>query len=61
MKPYVVCHMMSSIDGHALTEGWDRPFKKRAGDLYETLAQQFKFDGGICGSVWLRYTTVSRK
>ena len=44
MKPYVICHMMSSIDGHALTDGWDRPFKKNAGALYETLAQQFKFD-----------------
>ena len=33
MKPYSVCQMMSSIDGHALTDGWGRPFKKRAGDL----------------------------
>lgn len=49
MKPYVICHMMSSIDGHALTDGWDRPFKKAAGDLYEKLAQTFAFDGWICG------------
>lgn len=49
MKPYVICHMMSSIDGHALTDGWERPFKKAAGDLYEKLAQSFAFDGWICG------------
>ncbi len=54
MKPYVVCHMMSSIDGHALTDGWDRPFKKRAGELYETLAREFRFDAWICGRVTMQ-------
>ena len=54
MKPYVICHMMSSIDGHALTDGWDRAFKKSAGDLYEKLAQTFKFDAWICGRVTMQ-------
>ncbi|MDY7547366.1 dihydrofolate reductase family protein [Glaciimonas sp. CA11.2] len=54
MKPYVICHMLSSIDGHALTDGWARPFKKNAGDLYEKLAQQFKFDAWICGRVTMQ-------
>jgi riboflavin biosynthesis pyrimidine reductase len=54
MKPYVVCHMMSSIDGHALTDGWDRPFKKWAGELYEALAQEFRFDAWICGRVTMQ-------
>lgn len=54
MKPYVVCHMMSSIDGHALTDGWDRPFKKRSGELYESLAQEFSFDAWICGRVTMQ-------
>ena len=54
MKPYVICHMMSSIDGHALTDGWDRPFKKNAGELYETLASQFEFDAWICGRVTMQ-------
>jgi hypothetical protein len=53
-KPYVICHMMSSVDGHALTDGWDRPFKKRAGELYETLAQQFGFDAWVCGRVTMQ-------
>jgi riboflavin biosynthesis pyrimidine reductase len=54
MKPYVICHMMSSIDGHALTDGWDRPFTKNAGAMYETLAQQLKFDAWICGRVTMQ-------
>lgn len=54
MKPYIVCHMMSSLDGHALTDGWDRSFKKSAGELYESLAQQFKFDAWICGRVTMQ-------
>jgi riboflavin biosynthesis pyrimidine reductase len=54
MKPYIICHMMSSIDGRALTNGWDRIFKKTAGDLYEKLAQQFDFDAWICGRVTMQ-------
>jgi riboflavin biosynthesis pyrimidine reductase len=54
MKPYIVCHMMSSIDGHALTDGWDRAFKKNAGELYETLAQEFRFDAWVCGRVTMQ-------
>jgi len=54
MKPYVICHMMSSLDGHALTDGWDRAFKNNAGELYEKLAQQFKFDAWICGRVTMQ-------
>ena len=54
MKPYVICHMMSSLDGHALTDGWARSFKTNAGDLYEKLAQKFEFDGWICGRVTMQ-------
>ncbi|WP_110948083.1 RibD family protein [Pseudomonas bohemica] len=54
MQPYVICHMMSSLDGHALTDGWDRAFKKDAGDLYEKLAQTFEFDAWICGRVTMQ-------
>ena len=54
MKPYLICHMMSSLDGHALTDGWARPFKKDAGDLYEKLARKFEFDAWICGRVTMQ-------
>lgn len=54
MKPYIICHMMSSLDRHALTDGWERPFKKDAGQLYEDLAEQFKFDAWVCGRVTMQ-------
>jgi riboflavin biosynthesis pyrimidine reductase len=54
MQPYVICHMMSSLDGHALTDGWDRAFKKSANALYEKLAQTFAFDAWICGRVTMQ-------
>lgn len=54
MKPYLICHMMSSVDGHALTDGWARPFKNAAGDLYERLAKQFDFDAWACGRVTMQ-------
>ena len=54
MKPYVICQMMSSLDGHALTDGWERPFKNAAGELYEELAKTFNFDAWICGRVTMQ-------
>lgn len=54
MKPYVICHMMSSLDGHALTDGWDRDFKRQAGELYEKQAESFGFDAWICGRVTMQ-------
>ena len=54
MKPYVICHMMSSLDGHALTDGWERPFKNAAGELYEELAKTFNYDAWICGRVTMQ-------
>lgn len=54
MKPYIICHMMSSLDGHALTDGWARPFMKDANTLYEKLAERFAFDAWICGRVTMQ-------
>lgn len=51
MKPYIVCHMMSSIDGHSLTDGWHLP---GASSLYEETAARFKADGWICGRVTMQ-------
>jgi riboflavin biosynthesis pyrimidine reductase len=51
MKPYIVCHMMSSLDGRSLTDGWHLDF---ASDLYETTAASFKADGWICGRVTMQ-------
>ncbi|NDL63807.1 dihydrofolate reductase family protein [Acerihabitans arboris] len=51
MKPYIVCHMMSAVDGRSLTDGWNLDY---AGELYETTAATFKADGWICGRVTMQ-------
>ena len=51
MKPYIVAHMMSSLDGRSLTDGWNLDF---ASDLYETTAATFEADGWICGRVTMQ-------
>jgi riboflavin biosynthesis pyrimidine reductase len=51
MKPYIVVHMMSSVDGRSLTDGWHLDY---ASELYETSAASFKADGWICGRVTMQ-------
>jgi riboflavin biosynthesis pyrimidine reductase len=51
MKPYIVCHMMSSVDGRSLTDGWHLDF---ASDLYESTAATFEANGWICGRVTMQ-------
>lgn len=51
MKPYIVAHMMSSLDGRSLTDGWHLDF---ASDLYESTAATFGADGWICGRVTMQ-------
>ena len=51
MKPYIVVHMMSSLDGRSLTDGWNLDF---ATDLYETTAATFEAKGWICGRVTMQ-------
>ncbi|NCD70125.1 dihydrofolate reductase family protein [Mucilaginibacter agri] len=47
-KPYVICHMMSSVDGRTLTEQWGQ-IKGR--DSYEKTGSQHKADAWMCGRV----------
>ena len=46
MKPYVVCHMVASIDGRILHSRW-RPETRAGGDLFERLHVK------IGGEAWL--------
>ena len=49
MKPYVICHMASSIDGRILPSRW-RPHGIE-GDLYERLHTQFAAQAWLIGRV----------
>jgi len=47
MKPYVICHMMPSVDGRLRTDRWDIP---EAGHKeYERTADTYHPDAWVCG------------
>lgn len=53
-KPYVICHMMSTINGRIITENWgDKQTKKKYTSLYEKCHNSFDSDGWMCGRVTL--------
>jgi riboflavin biosynthesis pyrimidine reductase len=50
MKPYVVCHMVASIDGRILHSRW-RPAARDGGDLFERLHEKIGGDAWLVGRV----------
>jgi 2,5-diamino-6-(ribosylamino)-4(3H)-pyrimidinone 5'-phosphate reductase len=48
-RPRVVCHMMSSLDGRIVTEGWPQSDEGRR--QYEVVHEGYQGDGWICGRV----------
>jgi 2,5-diamino-6-(ribosylamino)-4(3H)-pyrimidinone 5'-phosphate reductase len=48
-RPRVVCHMMSSLDGRIVTEGWPQSDEGRR--QYEVVHEGYEADGWICGRV----------
>ena len=50
MKPYVVCHMVASIDGRILHSRW-RPTTRDGGDLFERLHVKLDGDAWVVGRV----------
>ena len=50
MKPYVICHMVASIDGRILHSRW-RPTTRDGGDLFERLHVKLGGDAWIVGRV----------
>jgi riboflavin biosynthesis pyrimidine reductase len=50
MKPYVICHMVASIDGRILHSRW-RPQTREDGDLFERLHVRLGGDAWLVGRV----------
>jgi riboflavin biosynthesis pyrimidine reductase len=50
VKPHVICHMSSSIDGRTLPTRW-RPREDPAPGLYERIHQELKGDAWLIGRV----------
>lgn len=49
MKPYVICHMLTSVDGRILPENWRPPFSDTS--LYERLHGELEGDAWLVGRV----------
>lgn len=50
MKPYVICHMVSSVDGRTLTNRW-RPEHAHRSGLFDRLHDQLGGDAWLVGRV----------
>jgi riboflavin biosynthesis pyrimidine reductase len=50
MKPYVICHMVASLDGRTLISRW-QPEDARRRDLFEPLHDQLGADAWLIGRV----------
>jgi riboflavin biosynthesis pyrimidine reductase len=50
MKPYVICHMVASVDGRTLTNRW-RPENALRRDLFERLHEQLGGDAWLVGRI----------
>jgi 2,5-diamino-6-(ribosylamino)-4(3H)-pyrimidinone 5'-phosphate reductase len=51
MKPYVICHMCTSIDGKILGDRWGKlPGNKNGANLFETTAASFGIGAWIVGT-----------
>lgn len=54
-RPYVICHMCTTIDGRILTGRWGKlPGRKSASELYETTAASFGIGAWIVGTTTMR-------
>ena len=49
MKPYVICHMLASVDGRIVTSGWNLSPEGRT--EYERTAASYHADAWMCGRV----------
>jgi riboflavin biosynthesis pyrimidine reductase len=50
MKPYVICHMVASVDGRTLTSRW-RPEDPKRRELFERLHERLAVDAWLVGRI----------
>jgi 2,5-diamino-6-(ribosylamino)-4(3H)-pyrimidinone 5'-phosphate reductase len=48
-KPYVIAHMVSSIDGRSTNENWPKKNKKQMAHVFESVAEKIKADAWLVG------------
>ena|SRR5215208_2937459 len=52
-RPRVICHMLASVDGRIVVEGW--PLSAEGRRQYELVHSKFKPDGWLCGRVTMEH------
>jgi len=62
-RPFVVCHMVASIDGKILTRRWRHlPVAKAAGPIYESTGAEYEVGSWLVGTKTLReFFTTTKK
>ncbi|MFL5378725.1 MAG: RibD family protein [Myxococcales bacterium] len=50
MKPYVICHMCTTIDGRILSNRWPRLAGKSPASLFESTADSFRIGAWLVGT-----------
>jgi riboflavin biosynthesis pyrimidine reductase len=58
MIPYVICHMMCSVDGRTLTKNWG---KIEGREAYEQVHNKYESDAWMCGRVTMERDFASSK
>lgn len=54
-KPYVICHMVTTIDGKIITKRWGKiPGPKSGASLFETTAESFGVPAWIVGNTTMK-------
>ena len=48
-RPYIICHMVTSIDGKVTGDFLSRPECEKATEIYYEINRNYKADGFICG------------
>jgi 2,5-diamino-6-(ribosylamino)-4(3H)-pyrimidinone 5'-phosphate reductase len=57
-RPRVICHMMTSVDGRIVTDGW--PLSDDGRRQYEQLHATFEPDAWMCGRVTMEQHFAAR-
>lgn len=57
MKPKIICHIMSSVDGRLIDGRWTAPYEAERGDLlkvYATIGRELNTDAWMFGKNTVR-------
>lgn len=60
-RPYIICHMVTSIDGKVTGDFLYRPECEKATELYYEINRNYKADGFICGRNTMEESFASKE